>query len=82
MYSLLIQFLNTLLLQNSYNNCNYKYDSVINSCVVNCVVTELDEAYEVFKNKQGVLTTDLPLVSSSLGIPVTDPEITIRDATG
>lgn len=59
------------------------YDSVIHSCVINCVVTELEEAYEVFKSKQdNILTADLPLVSSSLGIPVTDPEITIRDATG
>ena len=50
--------------------------------MVNCVVTELEEAYEVFKNKQGVLTANLPLVSSNLGIPVTNPETTIRDATG
>ena len=50
--------------------------------MVDCVVIELEEAYEVFKNKQGVPTADLPLVSSSLGIPVTDPETTIRDATG
>ena len=55
------------------------------SCTDSCGVTELEEAYEVFKNKEGkILTTDLPLVSSSLGISLTDSEaeMVVKDATG
>ena len=47
--------------------------------------TELEAAYEVFRNKQGkILTTDLPLVSSSLGISLSDTEseMVIKDAMG
>lgn len=46
---------------------------------------ELEAAYDVFKNKQGkILTTDLPLISSSLGISLseTESEQVIKDAMG
>lgn len=48
-------------------------------------ITELEAAFEVFRNKQGkILTTDLPLVSSSLGISLSDneSEMVIKDAMG
>jgi len=54
--------------------------------MVNHDVTELETAYEVFRNKQGkILTSDLPIISSSLGISLgtdAEAEMVVKDATG
>ena len=59
--------------------------TIINGALNIIYITELETAYDVFKNKQGkIMTSDLPLVSSSLGISLDDAEIemVVKDATG
>jgi len=51
----------------------------------NLFVTELETAYEVFKNSQGhIPTTELPLIFNAVGISLSenDLEKAIKDAIG